>query len=201
MRRMRLSLLTLAAVTLTVLPFAGCAKDKAPADAAIKAAEAALDGVRAEASMYVPDMVQSVDAQLASAKDKFAKGDYAGALADAQAASAGANELGAAAEARKAEAMRTWDTLSAALPPVMETIKSRVDVLAQSRKLPANVSAEAFASAQAAVAEMEQQWAGANAAAQSGNVAEAASMATGVKVKAAQVMTVLGMEVPEALRS
>jgi hypothetical protein len=74
-------------------------------------------------------------------------------------------------------------------------------MLAQSRKLPANVSAEAFASAQAAVAEMEQQWAAANAAAQSGNVAEAASLASGVKAKAAQVMTVLGMDVPEALRS
>ena len=200
MRRTRLSLLALA-VTLAVLPFAGCAREKGPADTAIKAAEASVDAVRAEASRYVPDMVQQVDANLAAAKDKFAKGDYKGALADAQAANAGAQELAAATEARKAEATQTWQTLSAGLPPVIEALKSRVDMLAQSRKLPANVSAEAFASAQAAVAEMEQQWAAANAAAQSGNVGEAAMLASGVKAKAAQVMTVLGMEVPEALRS
>jgi hypothetical protein len=201
MRRMRFSLLALAAVILTGLPFAGCAKDKAPADAAIKAAEASLDGVRAEASKYVPDMVQAVDAHLASAKDKFAKGDYQGALADAQAAGAGANELAAATEAKKAEAASTWETLSAGLPPVIESIKSRVDILSKSRKLPANVTAEALASAQAGLAEMEQQWAAANAAAQSGNVAEAANMATSVKARAVEVMGLLAMEVPPALLS
>ena len=60
-----------------------CASEKVPAEQAIKAAETAVAGVKAEAAKWVPDQAQALDASLASLKDKFAKGDYKAVLAEA----------------------------------------------------------------------------------------------------------------------
>ena len=74
-----------------VMVFAGalilsaCSSGKGPAEEAIKAAETAVNGAKAEAMKIVPDQFKSLEAALASAKDKFAKKDYKAALADAQA--------------------------------------------------------------------------------------------------------------------
>jgi hypothetical protein len=175
--------------------------DKGPAETALKAAEAAVNTAKTEVSKYMPDQASALDAGLASARDKFNKGDFKAALSDAQAVTAKANELASAVAAKKAELSKAWQDISTGMPKVVEAIKSRVDILSQSKKLPAGITAEKFAEAKAGLADITKQWTEATAASTSGNLTDALAKATAVKKKAAEVLTALNMPVPDALKS
>ena len=178
-----------------------CASDKAPAEQAIKAAEAAVAGVKAEAAKWVPDQVQALDASLASVKDKFAKGDYKAVLADAPALAGRAKDVAAAAAAKQAALTKSWEEMSAGLPKMVEAVKSRVDILSKSKKLPANVTKEQFEAAKAGLAEATKGWDDATAAFKGGNVADAVAKADAVKKKTVEALQALGMPVPPAAKS
>ena len=109
--------------------------DKGPAETALKAAEAAVNAAKTEVSKYMPDQAGALDGGLAAARDKFNKGDFKGALSDAQAVTAKANELVSAVAAKKAELSKAWQDISTGMPKVVEAIQSRVDILSQSRSL------------------------------------------------------------------
>ena len=196
MRGVRRSLCLVALVLLSA-----CASDKAPAEQAIKAAEAAVAGVKAEAAKWVPDQAQALDASLASVKDKFAKGDYKAVLAEAPALATRANGVAAAAAAKKAELTKSWEELSAGLPKMVEAVKSRIDILSKSKKLPANVTKEKFEAAKAGLAEATKGWDDATAAFKGGNVADAMAKADVVKKKTVEALEALGMAVPPAAKS
>ena len=178
-----------------------CASDKAPAEQAIKAAETAVAGVKAEAAKWVPDQAQALDASLASVKDKFAKGDYKAVLAEAPALASRANAVAAAAAAKKAEITKSWEEMSAGLPKMVEAVKSRIDILSKSKKLPANVTKEKFEAAKAGLAEATKGWDDATAAFKGGNVADAMAKADTVKKKTVEALEALGMPVPPAAKS
>jgi len=201
--RWRTSLICLGAAFFLSVPIllSGCASDKGPAEAAIKAAEAAVSATVAEASQYVPDQAKSLQAALAATKEKFAKGDYTAALADATSLTGKAKEVASAASAKKAELTKAWEGLSAGMPKVLDAIKGRVEILSKSKKLPANLTAEKFASAKSGLEEMTQQWTAATASASGGNLMDAITKGGAVKTKAAEVLTALGMPVPDALKS
>src|SRR5215813_1493430 len=186
---------------ITTLTVAGCATDKGPAQAAIAAAETAVNSTLAEASKYVPDQAKSLQAGLTAAKEKFNKGDYAAASTEAKAVVDKANQVATAASARKAELAKSWETLSAGMPRVVEAIKGRVDILSQSKKLPANMTADKLAAAKSGLGEITQQWTAANEAYKGGNLVDAIAKGAVVKTKAADVLTTLGMPVPDALRT
>src|SRR5262245_40654553 len=103
-----------------LLTMGGCATDKAPAEAAIGAAETALKSVMNDANAYVPDQARSLQASLAAVKEKFSKGDYTAVIADAKALAERAREVGGAAATKKAELTRTWTAMSAGMPRVVE---------------------------------------------------------------------------------
>jgi hypothetical protein len=86
------------------------------------------------------------------------------------------------------------------MPKVVETIKGRVEILSQSRKLPANMTADKLASAKSGLGEITQQWTAANEAYKGGNLVDAMAKGASVKTKAAEVLTTLGMPVPDALK-
>ena len=178
-----------------------CASDKEPAEMAIKAAENAVNAAVAEASKYVPDQVKSVQDAVKGLKDSFAKGDYKAVLTGAGDVTAKAKALADAAAAKKAELTKSWQEMSSGLPKVVEAIKSRVDVLSKSKKLPANVSKATVDSARSGLAQINKTWTDAQDAFKSGNVADAISKANAVKTQAAEIMTKLRMEVPAALKS
>ena len=178
-----------------------CASDKGPAEQAVKAAEAAVAEVRAEAGKWLPDQVRALDASLASVKDKFAKGDYKAVLAEAPAIASRAKEVAAAATTKKAEITKVWEELSANLPQMVAAAKSRVDILSQAKKLPATVSKEKLETAKAAVADATKGWADADAAFKSGNVADAVARADAVKKRTVEALEALGMPVPPAAKS
>ena len=175
--------------------------DKGPAETALKAAEAAIDSAKGEASKYMPDQVKSLESALASTREKLSKGDYKAVLSEAPALTSKAQEIASAAAAKKAELTKSWEGLSSGMPRVVEAIKSRVDILSQSKKLPAGMSAETLAQAKAGLSEITQQWTAATEASKGGNLMDAVAKASSVKVKAAEVLTLLKMPVPEALKS
>ena len=178
-----------------------CASDKAPAEQAVKAAETAVANAKVEAAKWVPDQARSLDAALASVKDKFTKGDYKAVLAEAPALATQAQSVASAAAAKKAELTKSWEEMSAGLPKMVEAVKSRVDILSKSKKLPANVTKEKFETAKADLAAATQGWTDAMAAYSGGNVADAVAKANTVKQKTVEALEALGMPVPPAAKS
>lgn len=178
----------------------GCANQKAPAEAALKVAEQALDATKAEAIKYVPNEVKDAQTAMDAAKASLAKGDYEAALASAQALPARITALQAAAAAKKAELTQSWTALSAGLPQVVQAIQSRIEVLSKAKSLPAGLDPGKFDAAKAGLAAITETWGAATVAAGSGEIAEAVAKAKVVKGKAVEVLTALGMAVPPALQ-
>ena len=187
------------ALVITVLSLVACeSADKAPAAAAITAAQSVLDGVKGEAAKYVPDQVKAAEDALTTAKANFEKKDFKAALAVAQDVGAKAKDLRAAAAAKKAELTKAWEEMSAGVPQMAEAIKSRVDILSQSNKLPAGLDKTKLDGAKAGLAALNQSWTEASDAFKSGKVTDAVAKAKAAKDQAVEVMTALNMTVPQA---
>jgi hypothetical protein len=178
----------------------GCSRDKEPAEAAIKAAEAAVGAAKAEAAKYVPDQVKGVEDALKAAKDAFEKKEYTQALNAAKDLPAKAKDLATAAAAKKAELTKAWEEMAAGLPKMVEAIKSRVDILSKSKKLPANLDKAKFEGAKAGLAEITKTWTDADSAFKGGNISDAIAKANQVKAKATEIMATLGMQAPPAAK-
>jgi len=171
-----------------------CNSGKAPADAALKLAEEAVNGARTEAEKLVPDDFKSLSDDLAAARDAFAKGDYKGALAAATSIQQKANDVLARAKAKKDELTASWNSLADSVPKMVEAIKSRVDILSQSRKLPKGLDAAQFTSAKNGLTTATAAWGEAQAAQAAGNWTDAIAKANQAKDKATEVMGLLGMQ-------
>ena len=190
-----------ALLMLAGLVLAACASDQGPAELAIKAAEAAVNSAVAEGAKYVPDQARAVQDALKAAKDSLAKGDYKAALTGSSDVTAKAKALGDAVAAKKVELAKSWESLSGGLPKVVEAIKSRVDILSQSKKLPANLDRASVDSAKSGLEAITKTWSDAQAAFKDGQVTDAITKAKAVKAQAVDVMTKLRMEVPAALKT
>jgi hypothetical protein len=137
----------------------GCgAGDKGPAETALKGVEEAVTAAKADASKHLPEQAGALDTQVAALRDKFSEGDYKAVLSDAPALTAKAQELASAAAAKKAELTKSWEGLSSGMPRVVEAIRNRVDILSQSKKLPAGMSSETLAQAKAGLNQITEQW-------------------------------------------
>jgi hypothetical protein len=191
---------TVGALVMALLVAACGSADKAPAEAAIKTAEAALAGVKSDAAKFVPDQLKPLEDTLAAAKASFDKGDYTAALGGAKDVAAKATNLASAVAAKKAELTQTWASVSAGVPKMTEALQSRVDILSQSKKLPAGLDKGKLDDAKAGLATAKQTWADASAAYSAGNIEDAVSKARSAQNKAAEAMTALNMQVPAAAR-
>jgi hypothetical protein len=199
---MRKFILVLGAVAIAaVFVLSACSGAKKAAEEALKTAEQAVNGTKAEAEKVVPEQVNTLEAALNSVKEKFTKGDYKAALTDAQAIPGKAKEVLDAAKAKKEEFTKTWTNLSEGVPKIINAIKSRVDILSQSKKLPANLTSEKFTEAKSMLTEAMKDWGVSQESFKGGNLAEAVTKANSVKEKAVQILKTLGMPVPEAAKS
>jgi len=191
---------------LTIVVFASallsaCASDKVPAETALKAAESAVNTTVAEAAKFVPDDAKALQDRLSSLKDSFAKGDYKAVLAGAPDLTAKTKAVAEAAAAKKADLTKSWEDVSGGLPKVLEAIQGRVEILSKAKKLPADMDKAALEGAKSGVESMNKAWADAQASFTAGNLADALAKANALKSQAAEIMTKLGMQVPEALKS
>jgi len=184
-----------------VLFAAACASNPKPAEEAIKAAEAAINAAKGDAIKYIPDQVKALEDGLQTAKDAFAKKDYKAALNAAKDLPGKAKDLAAAAAAKKTELTEAWKQMSGGLPKMVEAIKSRVDVLSKSKKLPADLDKAKLDGVKAGLPEVTQMWNDAQKAFSGGNLADAVSKAKTIKDKAVEMMTTLGMQVPAGAKS
>ena len=171
-----------------------CNSGKAPAEAALKLAEEAVNSARTEAEQLVPDDFKSLSDDLAAAKEAYAKKDYKGALASAQSIQQRANDVTAKARAKKDEMAAKWNSIAADVPKAVEAVKSRVDMLSQSKKLPKGLDAAKFDSAKSDLSAATSAWAEATAAQAAGKWDEAMTKAQQAKDKAMAAMSSLGMQ-------
>jgi len=185
---------------LAAVALVGCMSQKAPAEQAVASAETALAAVRDAAQKYVPDQLQSVEAQLTAMKDSLNKGDYQAVLTAAPALSSAISGLKDAAEAKKADAEAAlakakdaWGPMSTDVPKMVDAIQSRVDTLSKSHHLPKGVTKDSLASAKSGLDSMKSAWSDASNAASSGDFTTAESKGQAVKDQAADVMKSLGM--------
>ena len=193
--------LKLMALLVLILFAAACASDTKPAEEAIKAAETAINAAKGEAINYIPDQVKGLEDGLKAAKDAFAKKDYKAALNAAKDLPGKAKDLAAAAATKKEELTKAWKEMSGGLPKMVEAIKSRVNVLSESKKLPANLDKAKLDGVKAGLPEVTQMWNDAQKAFSGGNLADAVSKAKTIKDKAVEMMTTLGMQIPAGAKS
>jgi hypothetical protein len=194
-------IVALAVVALLALSLGACSKAKSGAEAALKSAEEALNAGKAEAMKYIPDQVKSAEDALRQAKELFGKGDYAAATSAAGAVAASAKELAAAAAAKKDELTKGWEEQSKLVPNMIDAIRSRIEILSKSKKLPADLDQAKFDGAKSGLEEITKAWEEADGAFKSGALADAAAKAKSVKEKAVEIMNTLGMQLPEAAKS
>jgi predicted small lipoprotein YifL len=179
--------LKLTALVLCCVALVACSQ-KGPAEAALAAATAAVDGVKADATQYVPDQAKSLTASLTSAREAFDKGDYKAALETANAIPAKAKDVATAAAAKKDELAKSWAALAASVPPMIEELKAKLDAIAAMKKLPKGFDKAKLEADQATLADVQK---GANEAAEAGkagNFADAVAKGTAVKTKAEALM-------------
>ena len=105
---------------------------------AIKAAEDSYDAVKGEVLKYIPDQAKGVEDAIKGAKENFDKGNFDAALARQKPIPDKVKELTTAVAAKKAELAKSWEEMSGGLPKMLEAIKSRLDILSASKKLPEN---------------------------------------------------------------
>jgi len=164
---------------------AGCTDAaKLPAEEAIKAAEATLAGVKADAGKYAAKQLEAVEGGLAKAKEAAARGDFKAALASAKELPAKATALVTAVRERKDEESRGFAMATAQLPQLLEGLKAKLDELSAARKLPRGTTAAAVASAKAELAAVTRGLEEATAKAAAGGLAEATRLAQAVKERA-----------------
>src|SRR4249920_3292796 len=100
-----------------------CARDKEPAEAAIKEATQAIEQIRGEAALYAPDQLKQLEDSLKAAQDNFAKKEYKAALDAASTLGAKAQDVAKAAATKKAELTKSWDDMTAGIPQMMDAVK------------------------------------------------------------------------------
>ena len=86
--------------------------------------------------------------------------------------------------------------MTADLPRLVDAIKSRVDVLSASKRLPAGMDKGKLEEAKTGLAAASQMWTEASDAAKAGNLTDALAKGNAVKEKAAALMQALGMALP-----
>jgi predicted small lipoprotein YifL len=186
------NVLKMTALVLCCVALVACSQ-KGPAEAALTAATAAVDGVKAEAAKYVPDQAKGLGAALAAAREAFDKGDYKAALEAAQAIPGKVKDATAAIAAKKDELTKSWTALSGSLPGMVDQIKAKVDALGAMKKLPKDMDKAKVEAAKGSLADITKAWGEASEAFKSGNLMDAASKGNAVKAKVTETMAALGL--------
>lgn len=185
-----------ATVAVAAVLLVACGSQKVAAEAAVKAAQEAFSQVAAEAQKYVPDQTKAIQDSLTAAQSALSSGDYAAAVQQAGAIPGRISELGSAIAAKKAELTTAWTSMSGNMPGMVAALKSRVDILSQSKRLPTGLTPASVDAAKAGVASASQSWSDAAAAAQAGDMATATAKATAIKAQVIGLMKSLNMQVP-----
>ena len=167
--------------------------NKVPAEAAMKAAQDAVASLGPDVQKFAPEGLAAVQKALASAKELVAKQDYKGALDAASGIPAKVKEVVAQAAAKKDEITKAFQDAAAKVPDMVAALKSRLGVLAQSKKLPKGIDKAVLAKANEGVAAIESGYAKATEDFKGGKYAEAIAAAKDLQAKGTEIMKAIGM--------
>jgi len=186
---------------LATLLVSACSSQKDPAEQAITKIDNTMNAIHDSAAKYAPDALPGVEAQVAAIKQTFAKGDYAGVLAQAPAVNTAVSNLRtdagtkqAAADAEQAKVKQQWRTLTYEVPKLVAGLHTQVDSLSSGRGLPKGVTKASFATIKDGVTSLDTMWTDANNTVSSGDYAGAVTKGQAVKDKATELMHTLGMK-------
>jgi predicted small lipoprotein YifL len=186
------NVLKMTALVLCCVALVACSQ-KGPAEQALAAAQAAVDGVKADVSKFAADQGKALTASLAAAREAFDKGDYKTAIELAQAIPAKAKDAAAAAAAKKDELVKSWTAMSASVPPMIDQIKAKLESVAAMKKLPKDWDKAKLEAAQANLAGIQKATTDAYETYKAGNVAEAVAKGKAVQTKVTDAMAALGL--------
>jgi transposase len=195
---MEVAMRTLRLTALLVACSLAAACGKGPAEAALKAADQALEAARPEIEKYVPEEFTALSGAAKAAREKFDQGDYKAALAAAQDLPGKVQAAAAAAAAKKEALTQTWGALQASVPAMVEALKNRVTQLVSMKKLPKGMDATQLGAAKNELDAITQAWGEASAAFQAGNLLQAVDKANAVQTRVAAAMTSVGLSASPA---
>ena len=171
---------------------------KAPAEAALKAADEAVTAASRDGEKFAQEQLRALTDAAKAAHGEFDRGDYAAAKASAEKVAADAQDVVKAAAAKKEEVTKAWGDLQARIPGMGEAVRAKVNQLAAMKRLPKGFDKTRLAQAKAGLAELDQAWGEAGTAAQSGDLVSAAEKAQAAAAKAQELVTSLGIASPVA---
>jgi hypothetical protein len=177
---------------LLVLPLAVAGCGKGPAEAALKAADEAIAKVQPEAEKFVPEQFKALKDAAATAKAAFGKGDYATALAAAKDVPGKANDVMAAAAAKKEEMVGQWNALAESMPAVVKGLEDKVAAIEAMKKLPKGFTKDDLTAAWTQVRAVTAQWTQAINAFNAGLLDQALKAGNDAKVQAEELGKLLG---------
>ena len=178
-----------------------CSSQKDPAAKALERIDNTMAMIHDSAQKYSPDTLPGVQEQVTAIHQTFAKGDYAGVLAQAPTVNTAVSNLRsdagtkqAAAEAEQAKVKQQWRALYAEVPKMVAGLKTQVDSLSSGHALPKGVTKASFATVKDSVASLDTMWTDASNTESTGDYAGAVTKGQAVKDKATELMHTLGMK-------
>ncbi len=171
---------------------AACSGARNAAQTAIAGADTALAVIGGEAARVVPDSLAPLTAAVAAAKDSLAAKRYQAALALVSDIPARANGLAQTIVREKATITEEINVLNAAMPRNLGLLKGRIDRY-PGRRLPPRVSRETFDSVKATWSDGAGEWSRIMTAFQAGNLYDAITRATALKLRVSRAMEAMGL--------
>lgn len=184
--------LSFAGILAVVALTAACAKG--PAEAALKAADASIESVKAQAEPFVPEQFAALQADATAARELFNKGDYKGTVEAANAIPAKAQEVLTAAQTRKDELTKSFTEVSSSVPTLVQAVTTKVAEL--KGKAPKGMDKASFDTATAAVASLGPRWAEITNSFQGGDILSAVEKAKSFKTEVEGLAAQLGVTTP-----
>lgn len=179
--------LRLALILAPLALVSGCTdKFKEPAEAAVKAAEGAVEALKSdEVTQYAGGPAKAITDGLAAAKAKVAGKEYEAALGLAKDLPARVKEVvgqasqaaQAAAEAKKKAIEAAWQEASKEASASLAAVNDKLSALRKAKVLPKGFDKKKLAAAASKAAAVESDWARAAEKAKAGAVEEATSLA------------------------
>jgi hypothetical protein len=162
---------------------------KAPAEAAMVAAGAAMDSLKGDAAKYAPAEVKKLASNYDVGKASMANKDYQGALTFTKDIPAKAKEVLAKADAVKGELAKAWKEAGDSITKTIEAAKHR---LSGSKKPPSGLDKATLAKAHADLTSLEAGWTAATEQYKSGDWTGAVATAKDLNAKGQELLKVLG---------
>jgi hypothetical protein len=170
----------------------GC--NKAPAEAALKAANQTIEAARPELEKYAPAELAALGQAAQAAQAQFDQGNYKQALEQAQALLPKVQAAIQAAGKMKHELAARWNELQASMPALLEALTARVTELAARRRgFPPGLDLARVQEAQSELAALTQTWRESATTFQAGDVTTALEQALTLKVRAEEMSRTFGV--------